>query len=113
METNEPPVPELVVKEASPMITGKNTFVDRCSGGGGGGGMSAKIETLERGNDIESKENLALTPTPDGEKAESSTSVIISVGSPNSNFNASSPKKLKAEFISPCSGPLTKYVMVF
>ncbi|XP_065207074.1 serine-rich adhesin for platelets isoform X2 [Planococcus citri] len=105
METNDVPSPEIAPKEPIPLISAKNSFVERSSTGSGG--ISAKIETFDRNNDIESKENVMLTPTPDGEKAESSTSVIISIGSPNSNFNASSPKRLKAEFISPCSGPLT------
>lgn len=61
---------------------------------------------LDRGGDIDSKENFALTN--DSEKNDCSTSVIILVGSPNSGTSPSS-KRLKAEFISPCSGPLPKY----
>lgn len=72
----------------------KTTFVDR-----------SKLK-LERANDIDAKENFALAADP--EKSECSTSVIILVGSPNSGCS-NSPKKLKAEFISPCNKPLPKY----
>lgn len=61
---------------------------------------------IERTNDVDSKENFVLTS--DSEKNDCSASVIILVGSPNSGCN-NSPKKLKAEFISPCNGPLPKY----
>lgn len=85
MEINDAPEP--LLKDS---LMSKNLFSDR----------GAKMETPDRGSDSDSKENLVATPT-ECEKAEGSTSVIISVGSPNSNSNA--------KFISPCNEPLTKY----
>lgn len=67
-----------------------------------------KLKMMDRVSDSDSKENFALTPVEHADKGDCSTSVIILVGSPNSGTNSSS-KKLKAEFISPCSGPLPKY----
>lgn len=78
-------------KNITPLETiGGNSFVER-----------TKIEVPFRNSNNNCKENL-ITESKD------SASVIMSVGSSNFNTDTNASKKLKTEFASSCSGPLTK-----